>query len=324
MFSTELQEEENEDTAVQSDIFPRKLLLFLFIPTPIALIWATIIAQLVHCSSLPTVLPAPEACSFLIYFITLKTEWTFYRANVISPPSFKSFFQSLLLLTCKDPVSSGLGLLFILISQFSPSCSLGSSHAVTHISFNIQIWVTAWLEPSEQLGENWEIRMKSRSCKSPLRQNLRIVDNDSQNYPLRLVPRKVVYIYINIEIFHYSLDAHRVVKSPTPSAVTLACPFACQGSAGAKSERHTVGIRGEVDRIWGQQQRHHTFSFFFLNLWILFFYTAGYWSSILYTSVYTCQSQSPNSSHPHPHPPPLSPLGVHMFVLYICVSISAL
>ena len=32
-------------------------------------------------------------------------------------------------------------------------------------------------------------------------------------------------------------------------------------------------------------------------------------SSILYTSVYTCQSQSPNSAHHHPHPhrglPPL-------------------
>lgn len=52
-----------------------------------------------------------------------------------------------------------------------------------------------------------------------------------------------------MEIFHYSLDAHRVVKSPTPSVVTLACPFACHGSAGAKTERHTVGNRGEVDRI---------------------------------------------------------------------------
>ena len=36
----------------------------------------------------------------------------------------------------------------------------------------------------------------------------------------------------------------------------------------------------------------------------LFFYTAGsYQSSILYTSVYTCQSQSPNSAHHHPHNP---------------------
>ena len=36
--------------------------------------------------------------------------------------------------------------------------------------------------------------------------------------------------------------------------------------------------------------------------------------------MYTCQSQSPNSSHHH-HPPPLSPLGVHTFVLYFCVFI---
>ena len=51
----------------------------------------------------------------------------------------------------------------------------------------------------------------------------------------------------------------------------------------------------------------------------LFFYTAGsYQLSILYILVYIRQSQSPNSTHPP------SPLGVHMFVLYICVSISAL
>ena len=43
-------------------------------------------------------------------------------------------------------------------------------------------------------------------------------------------------------------------------------------------------------------------SFFFFILFYLFFYTAGsYYLSILYTSVYTCQSQSPNSSH---HQPP--------------------
>ena len=36
------------------------------------------------------------------------------------------------------------------------------------------------------------------------------------------------------------------------------------------------------------------------------------WLSILYTVVYMCQSQSPNSSHPP------SPLGNHKFVLYIC------
>ena len=42
--------------------------------------------------------------------------------------------------------------------------------------------------------------------------------------------------------------------------------------------------------------------------------------SILYivSIVYMCQSQSPNSSHP------LILFGIHTFVLYICVSISAL
>ena len=43
--------------------------------------------------------------------------------------------------------------------------------------------------------------------------------------------------------------------------------------------------------------------------------------SILYivSIVCMCQSQYPNSSHPTPFP-----LGIHTFVLYICVSISAL
>ena len=40
--------------------------------------------------------------------------------------------------------------------------------------------------------------------------------------------------------------------------------------------------------------------------------------------VYICQSQSPNSSHHHHSRPPLPPLGIHTFVLYVCVSISAL
>ena len=46
--------------------------------------------------------------------------------------------------------------------------------------------------------------------------------------------------------------------------------------------------------------------FFFV---CLFVYTAGsYQSSILYTSVYTCQSQSPNSAHHHhPHPTAVFP-----------------
>ena len=38
------------------------------------------------------------------------------------------------------------------------------------------------------------------------------------------------------------------------------------------------------------------------QLFCWFFYTAGsYQASVLYTSVYTCQSQSPNSAHHHPH-----------------------
>ena len=67
---------------------------------------------------------------------------------------------------------------------------------------------------------------------------------------------------------------------------------------------------------------------FFLRLFklflILFFlYSRFYYLSILYILVYICQSQSPNSSHHH-HPSPTSPFGVHTFVLYICVSVSAL
>ena len=54
----------------------------------------------------------------------------------------------------------------------------------------------------------------------------------------------------------------------------------------------------------------------------LFFYTAGsYQSSILYTSVYTCQSQSPNSAHHHPHPtavfPPWCPF---ICSLHLCLN----
>ena len=43
--------------------------------------------------------------------------------------------------------------------------------------------------------------------------------------------------------------------------------------------------------------------------------------SVLYivSITYMCQSQSPNSSLPTPFP-----LGIHTFVLYVCVSISAL
>ena len=48
-------------------------------------------------------------------------------------------------------------------------------------------------------------------------------------------------------------------------------------------------------------------------------YTVGFHQlSVLYRVVYICQSQSPSSSHPP------SLLGIHMFVLYICVCISTL
>ena len=50
----------------------------------------------------------------------------------------------------------------------------------------------------------------------------------------------------------------------------------------------------------------------------LFFFNP---SSILYTSVYTCQSQSPNSSHHHPHPtavfPPWCP---YVCSLHLCLN----
>ena len=48
-------------------------------------------------------------------------------------------------------------------------------------------------------------------------------------------------------------------------------------------------------------------------------YTVGsHQLSVLYIVVYICQSQSPNSSQP------FFPLDIHTFVLYVCVSISAL
>ena len=46
---------------------------------------------------------------------------------------------------------------------------------------------------------------------------------------------------------------------------------------------------------------------------------SSHWLSILHIVVCICQPPSPNSFSP-----PLSPLGVHTFVLYVCVSISAL
>ena len=53
------------------------------------------------------------------------------------------------------------------------------------------------------------------------------------------------------------------------------------------------------------------FEFYFIYLFFI--------QQLLITYLfYTCQSQSPNPSHP------TNPLGVHTFVLYVCVSVSAL
>ena len=66
-----------------------------------------------------------------------------------------------------------------------------------------------------------------------------------------------------------------------------------------------------------QANKKRNFVFEFLNIILFIFYTAGsYQLSILYILVYTCQSQSPNSSHHHQ---PSYPLGIHMFVLYVCL-----
>lgn len=44
-------------------------------------------------------------CSFMTYSITLRSEWTFYKANIIiSPPSFTQFFDSLFLLTVRPDI----------------------------------------------------------------------------------------------------------------------------------------------------------------------------------------------------------------------------
>ena len=67
------------------------------------------------------------------------------------------------------------------------------------------------------------------------------------------------------------------------------------------------------------------FLFYFILFYFIFYIAGSYQLSILYILVYICQSQSPSSSHHHHSPSPAAfPLGVHTFVLYICVSISAL
>ena len=70
----------------------------------------------------------------------------------------------------------------------------------------------------------------------------------------------------------------------------------------------------------------YLFYFFSLFSFYLFIFLYNrFLLSILYILMYICQSQSPNSSHHNHCPPPqLSPFCVHTFVLYICVSISAL
>ena len=62
--------------------------------------------------------------------------------------------------------------------------------------------------------------------------------------------------------------------------------------------------------VWSKCWNHAHKPFFFLNQ-----------SSILYTSLYTCQSQLPNSAHHHPHPtavfPPWCP---YVCSLYLCLN----
>ena len=64
--------------------------------------------------------------------------------------------------------------------------------------------------------------------------------------------------------------------------------------------------------------------FFF---WILFIFLYSRFLLVInfiHISVYMSIPIAQFITPPPPPPPPLSPLGVHMFVLYICVSISAL
>ena len=60
--------------------------------------------------------------------------------------------------------------------------------------------------------------------------------------------------------------------------------------------------QSESDYIW-REDLFLLLLFLFLFLFIYFFNQ----SSILYTSMYTCQSQSLNSAHHHPYPTVVSP-----------------
>ena len=69
------------------------------------------------------------------------------------------------------------------------------------------------------------------------------------------------------------------------------------------------------------------FEFYFTFFWILFIFLYSRFLLVIHfihISVYMSIPISQFIPPPPPPPPPLSPLGVHTFVLYICVSISAL
>ena len=72
--------------------------------------------------------------------------------------------------------------------------------------------------------------------------------------------------------------------------------------------------------IWFQG-RNFLFIYLFIYLFIIFYTAGSYLLSILYILVYM---SIPISQFITPPPLPLSPLGVHTFVLCICVSTSAL
>ena len=91
---------------------------------------------------------------------------------------------------------------------------------------------------------------------------------------------------------------------PHPTAVfALGCPYVCS----LHLYLNYVGL---------------LLFFLIFKFYFIFFYTAGsYQSSVSYTSVYTCQSQSPNSSHHHPHPPTaFPPWCPYIYSLHLCLN----